>query len=152
MLQALIALTMCGYFCSFSTRVLFNLMLRYWSTECSVPCICRSFFSSTVTCKMTRLQALFAPTAVPAYLFAHKRLEIAVKEHVWPDMQSFLQPECRLWGPIIVEQHQLHCQPNTHEPPGRKRQQGSIALMANACFANTKETAALVKVNSNTGR
>ena len=31
------------------TRMLFSLMLRYWSTLCSVPVIARSFFSSTVT-------------------------------------------------------------------------------------------------------
>lgn len=41
--------SMCGYFCSFTTRMLFSLMLRYWSTLCSVPVIARSFFSSTVT-------------------------------------------------------------------------------------------------------
>lgn len=40
---------MCGYFCSFTTRMLFSLMFRYWSTLCSVPVIAKSFFSSTVT-------------------------------------------------------------------------------------------------------
>lgn len=42
--------TMCGYLVSFCTCVLVSLMLRYWSTECSVPVIAKSFFSSTVTC------------------------------------------------------------------------------------------------------
>ena len=28
-----------------------SLMFRSWSTECSVPVIARSFFSSTVTCQ-----------------------------------------------------------------------------------------------------
>lgn len=41
--------TMCGYFSWSTTLVFSSFMLRYWSTECSVPLIARSFFSSTVT-------------------------------------------------------------------------------------------------------
>ena len=45
---------MWGYFCSFITIVLFSLMFKYWSTECSVPLMAKSFFSSTVTCMAHR--------------------------------------------------------------------------------------------------
>jgi len=48
--------SMCGYFCSFTTRMLFSLMFRYWSTLCSVPVIAKSFFSSTVTWKSQQQQ------------------------------------------------------------------------------------------------
>ena len=41
---------MCGYLDSLTTLMFSSLTLRYWSTECRVPMIIRSFFSSTVTC------------------------------------------------------------------------------------------------------
>ena len=47
-------LTRCGYFWSSRTFVLWSLMFRYWSTECSVPDIFKSFFSSIVTCTAAR--------------------------------------------------------------------------------------------------
>jgi len=40
---------MCGYLASLTTFTLFSFTFRYWSTECSVPVMARSFFSSTVT-------------------------------------------------------------------------------------------------------
>ena len=48
-------LTRCGYFWSSRTFVLWSLMFRYWSTECSVPDIFKSFFSSIVTCTQARV-------------------------------------------------------------------------------------------------
>lgn len=42
--------SMWGYLSGLATLMLFSLMLRYWSTECSVPVMARSFFSSTVIC------------------------------------------------------------------------------------------------------
>lgn len=47
--QCVHLLTIWGYFVSFCTCVFVSLMLRYWSTECKVPVMARSFFSSTVT-------------------------------------------------------------------------------------------------------
>ena len=44
-----LARTMCGNFSSSTTLVFRSLILRYWSTACSVPRIARSFFSSTMT-------------------------------------------------------------------------------------------------------
>ena len=43
------ARTMCGNFSSSTTLVFRSLILRYWSTACSVPRIARSFFSSPMT-------------------------------------------------------------------------------------------------------
>jgi len=39
----------CGYLSCSTTLVFSNLMLRYWSTECRVPLMAKSFFNSTVT-------------------------------------------------------------------------------------------------------
>nr|ACN36055.1 unknown [Zea mays] len=41
--------SMWGYLSWSTTRVFSSLMLRYWSTEWSVPRIAKSFLSSTVT-------------------------------------------------------------------------------------------------------
>lgn len=41
---------MWGNLSSLTTLTLSSLMFMYWSTECSVPVMARSFFSSTVTC------------------------------------------------------------------------------------------------------
>jgi hypothetical protein len=39
----------CGNLAESTARALANLKLRNWSTDASVPVICKSFFSSTVT-------------------------------------------------------------------------------------------------------
>lgn len=41
--------SICGYLSCSTTLVFSNLMLRYWSTECRVPLMAKSFFNSTVT-------------------------------------------------------------------------------------------------------
>uniref|UniRef100_A0A2M4C952 Putative secreted protein n=1 Tax=Anopheles marajoara TaxID=58244 RepID=A0A2M4C952_9DIPT len=46
--------SICGYFSGSVTLISVSFMLRYWSTECSVPQILRSFFSSTTTSFPTR--------------------------------------------------------------------------------------------------
>ena len=46
--------SMCGYFSGSVTETSVSLMLRYWSTECRVPQMERSFFSSTTTSFPTR--------------------------------------------------------------------------------------------------
>lgn len=43
------ALTMCGYFSGSVTLISVSLIFKYWSTECRVPHILKSFFSSTTT-------------------------------------------------------------------------------------------------------
>lgn len=48
-------LTMCGYFCSLTTCTLLSLIFKYWSTECNIPVMARSFFSSTVTSLPTKV-------------------------------------------------------------------------------------------------
>ena len=102
-------LTRCGYFWSSRTFVLWSLMFRYWSTECSVPDIFKSFFSSIVTCTAARVvRCRHSGTHISrrTHLFTNKSFEVGVKQHAGaqplPDLFAVAVAPCR-WSSFAMK-------------------------------------------------